>query len=146
MLKILLAEGNVQLRKLIKALVETRSDFVVCGEANDGVEAITKTVKLKPDVVILDFAMTGLNGLQVGTQLSNIDPDLPIILHTFHAFSEMISQAKKSGIREVVSKGEHGNDLLEAIDRCSKQINRTAQSAPNISTRQNDQPNEPSVE
>jgi DNA-binding NarL/FixJ family response regulator len=145
-LKILLAEGNVQLRRLIKALVETRSDFVVCGEANDGVEAITKTVKLKPDVVILDFAMTGLNGLQVGTQLSNTYLDLPIILHTFHAFSEMISQAKKSGIHEVVSKGEHGNALLEAIDRCARKINSTTQSTPTISPRRNDQPNEPSVE
>ena len=146
MLKILLAEGNVQLRKLIKALVETRGDFVVCGEANDGVEAITKTVKLKPDVVILDFAMTGLNGLQVGTQLSNTYPDLPIILHTFHAFNEMISEAKKAGIREVVSKGEHGNVLLEAIDRCAKQINSTMQSTPTISPRQNDHSREPSVE
>jgi DNA-binding NarL/FixJ family response regulator len=84
MVKILLAEGNVQLRTLIKALIETRKDFTVCGEANNGVEAISKTVQLKPDLVILDFAMNGLNGLQVGSQLSKTFPDLPIILHTFH--------------------------------------------------------------
>jgi CheY-like chemotaxis protein len=116
MFKILLAEGNVQLRTLIKALIETRKDLTVC-EANDGVEAISKTIKLKPDLVILDFAMGGLNGLQVGDQLSKTYPELPIILHTFHGFSEMISQAKKVGIREVVTKGESGNALLDAIDR-----------------------------
>jgi DNA-binding NarL/FixJ family response regulator len=115
--KILLAEGNVQLRTLIKALIETRKDFTVCGEANDGVEAISKTVALKPDLVVLDFAMGGLNGLQVGTQLSKTFPDLPIILHTFYGFPEMILQAKKAGIREVVPKGESGNVLLDAIDR-----------------------------
>jgi DNA-binding NarL/FixJ family response regulator len=118
MFKILLAEGNVQLRTLIKALIETRKDFTVCGEANNGVEAISKTVSLKADLVILDFAMSGLNGLQVGTQLSKTFPDLPIILHTFYGFPEMVSQAKKAGIREVVTKGESGNALLDAIDRC----------------------------
>jgi DNA-binding NarL/FixJ family response regulator len=139
-----LAEGNVRLRKLIKALIETRSEFLYAVKQN-GVEAISKAVKLKPDVVILDFAMTGLNGLQVGTQLSNTYPDLRIILHTFHAFSEMISQARKSGIQEVVSKGEHGNTLPEAIDRCGKN-DSAKQSTPTVSTRQNDQPSEPSLE
>jgi two-component system chemotaxis response regulator CheY len=118
MFKILLAEGNVQLRTLIKALIATHKDCTVCCEANNGVEAISKTVQLKPDLVILDFAMEGLNGLQVGDQLSKTYPELPIILHTFHGFSEMISQAKKVGIREVVTKGESGNALLDAIDRC----------------------------
>lgn len=117
MFKILLAEGNVQLRTLIKALIETREDFTVCSEANNGVEAISKTVNLNPDLVVLDFAMGGLNGLQVGAQLSKTFPTLPIILHTFYGFPEMISQAKKAGIREVVTKGEPGNALLDAIDR-----------------------------
>jgi DNA-binding NarL/FixJ family response regulator len=117
MFKILVAEGNVRLRTLIKGLIETRKDFTVCGEASNGIEAISKTVQLKPDLVMLDFAMEGLNGLQVGDQLSKTYPELPIILHTFHGFAEMISQAKKVGIREVVSKGASGNALLEAIDR-----------------------------
>jgi DNA-binding NarL/FixJ family response regulator len=118
------AEGNVQLRTLIKALIETRKDFIICGEANNGVEAISKTVQLKPDLVILDSAMNGLNGLQVGSQLSKTFPDLPIILHTFHGFSEMISQAQKSRIREVVSKGESDNALLDAIDRSLNKSDR----------------------
>jgi CheY-like chemotaxis protein len=115
--KILLAEGNVQLRTLIKALIETRKYIIVCGEANNGMQAISKTVNLKPDLVVLDFAMSGLNGLQLGTQLSKTYPDLPIILHTFYGFAEIISQAQKAGIREVITKGESGNALLEAIDR-----------------------------
>lgn len=126
MFKILLAEGNVQLRALVKALIETRKDFTVCAEAHNGVEAISKTVQLKPDLVVLDFAMYGLNGLQVGEQLSKAFPQLPIILHTFHGFTEMILQARKSGIREVVSKGESGNALLAAIDRSLNKSERPA--------------------
>jgi hypothetical protein len=66
--------------------------------------------------------------------------------HGAKLFSEMISQAKKSGIQEVVSKGEHGNALLDAIDRCAARINSTAQPTPTISPRPNDQPNESPVE
>jgi two-component system response regulator NreC len=120
MVKVLLAEGNLKIRTLLKSLVETREDFTVCGEAKDGIEAIYQAVKLKPDVAVLDFAMSGLNGLQVGAQLSKTFPEIGIVLHTFHAFDEMISQAKRAGIQEVVSKGAHGGSLLEAIERCSK--------------------------
>src|ERR1700742_2026408 len=142
--KVLLAEGNLKIRSLLKSLIETREDFRVCGEAKDGVDAISQTVKLKPDVVVLDFAMSGLNGLQVGAQLSKTFPEIGIVLHTFHAFEEMVSQAKKAGIQEVVSKGAHGGALLEAIERCSKKKpQQTTLSTPDISIKDEGQPKGP---
>ncbi len=144
MVKVLLAEGNLKIRALLKSLVETREDFTVCGEANNGVEAVSKAIKLKPDVIVLDFAMTGLNGLEAGEQIAKSSPEMGIVLHTFHAFSEMISQAKKAGIDEVVSKGANGNKLLEAIDRCS---NKGGQArticTSDITPKQTDEPKQP---
>jgi DNA-binding NarL/FixJ family response regulator len=105
---------------------------------------ISKIIKLKPDLVILDFAMSGLNGLQVGAQISKTYPELPIILHTFYGFAEMISQAKKAGIREVVTKGESGNALLDAIDRCLNKGDRPG-TLPllHIASDDSEQPKEP---
>jgi DNA-binding NarL/FixJ family response regulator len=115
--KILVAEGNQRLRLLLKALVESRDGWQVCGEAADGAEVVRKAAELKPDLVVLDFAMDGLNGLQAAAKILAAHPDMPIILHTFYGFEVMIAEAKKVGIRDVVDKGETANRLCEAIEK-----------------------------
>jgi CheY-like chemotaxis protein len=60
--KILLVDGNTKLRALTKALIETKKDWLV-SEAANGYDAIVEVAKSKPDLVVLDFAMPGLNGL-----------------------------------------------------------------------------------
>jgi DNA-binding NarL/FixJ family response regulator len=143
MFRILLADDNVKIRTLTKALIETRKDFTVCGEASDGVEAVSKAVNLKPDLVIVDFAMGLLNGLQVGAQLSKTLPDLPIILHSVYGFTAMVSEAKKAGIREVVTKAESGDALLDAIDRCLNKSERPGTLLLDIESTDGEQPKEP---
>ena len=128
---------------LTKALIETRKDFTVCCEASDGVEAISKAVELKPDLVIVDFAMGLLNGLQVGTRLSKTLPDLPIILHSVYGFTAMVSEAKKAGIREVVTKAESGDALLDAIDRCLSKSERPGTLLLDTESTDGEQPKEP---
>lgn len=61
--RIVLADDNDTVRQLIKTLLETRSEWQVLGEAQDGREAIEKASELNPDVVILDFRMPGMNGI-----------------------------------------------------------------------------------
>jgi DNA-binding NarL/FixJ family response regulator len=68
--KILLAEGNVTFRSLLKLSIEASEGWHICGEANDGHEAVAKTLELKPDLVVLDFAMGGLNGLQAAAKIA----------------------------------------------------------------------------
>ncbi len=125
MARILLAESNDKVRSLARAVIETRGGWTVC-EAKDGHDAVSKALQLKPDLVVLDFAMGGLNGLQASARIIAACPNLPIILHTFYDFSEMVAEAKKVGIREVVSKGESADRLLEAIER---HLDRRAKSA-----------------
>jgi DNA-binding NarL/FixJ family response regulator len=114
--RILLVEDNLKFRQLLKGLVEAREGWHVCGETGDGVEAVAKAVELKPDVVVLDFAIPRLNGLQVAAKLTDVYPTLPIILHTVHVFPAMIEEAKKIGIREVVTKSETVGHLLDVIE------------------------------
>jgi DNA-binding NarL/FixJ family response regulator len=114
--QILLADDNQVILQLLRRLIESHAGWQVCGEVTAGQEALAKTVELKPDLLVLDFAMPGLNGLQVAEQISRACPNLPIILHTIHYFPEMIAEAKRVGIREVVSKSDTAARLLNAIE------------------------------
>ena len=114
--QILLADDNQVILQLLRRLIESHAGWQVCGQAATGREALAKAIELKPDLLVLDFAMPELNGLQVAEQISRACPNLPIILHTIHDFPEMIAEAKRVGIREVVSKGDTAARLLDTVE------------------------------
>ncbi len=132
MARILLAEDNLKLRQLLKGLAEAHAGWLVCGETGDGLEAVAKGIELNPDVVVLDFAMPRLNGLQVAGKLLSACPTLPIILHTVHFFPAMVDEAKKIGIREVVSKSETAGRLMDVIATLLKENPSDGASMPSI--------------
>jgi DNA-binding NarL/FixJ family response regulator len=114
--QILLADDNQLILQRLRRLIESHAGWQVCGEAATGQEALAKAMELKADLLVLDFAMPGLNGLQVAEQICRACPNLPIILHTIHDFPEMIAEAKRVGIREVVSKGDTAARLLDTME------------------------------
>jgi DNA-binding NarL/FixJ family response regulator len=127
--QILLADDNQVILQLLRRLIESHAGWQICGEASDGQQALAKTVELKPDLVVLDFAMPVLNGLQVAAQISRACPTLPIILHTIHDFPEMIAEAKKVGIREVVSKTAASDRLFDVMEKLLQEKPAAAASA-----------------
>jgi DNA-binding NarL/FixJ family response regulator len=127
--QILLADDNQVILQLLRRLIESHAGWQVCGALTAGEEALGKAIELKPDLVVLDFAMPGLNGLQVAAQISRACPNLPIILHTIHDFPEMIAQAKKVGIREVVSKSDTADRLLNVMETLLQEKPAAAASA-----------------
>jgi len=115
MTRILIADGNDVVRKLLKLLIESRPGWTVCGEAIDGEDAQRKARELRPDLIILDLAMSGLNGLLAARELSKLLPGVPILLHTVNNIPAVVAEAKKFGIRRVIGKGGDGEALLNAI-------------------------------
>jgi DNA-binding NarL/FixJ family response regulator len=113
--QILLIDHNPQIRALLKVLIEAQPGWQVCGEAADGQEGVDKAIALRPDLVIVDFSMPILNGLQVASKILETRPSLPVILCTIHFFPEMIAEARKVGIREVVNKSDAAAQLLEIM-------------------------------
>ena len=116
MIRILIADGSDVVRRLLKLLIESHADWLVCGEAVDGPDAVRKASELKPDVIIMDLAMEGLNGLLASRQISKALPNAPILLHTVNNIPAVVAEARKFGIRRVIGKGLDGDVLLNAIE------------------------------
>ena len=115
--RILIVDDSDSTRGLVREFLESRPDFKICGEAVDGLEGIEKSVDLKPDLIVLDYSLPQINGLQVAVMLHEIVPETPIILFTFYkdVISPVIAHA--SGVASVVSKGDQLTILADEVHR-----------------------------
>lgn len=114
--RILIADDDAAIRRLLRRLIETRGGWTVCADACDGHEAVNKTAELKPDVVVLDLAMPDMNGLQAAREISRNHPGLPMLLFTVQQVSkELRHQALNAGCRGALSKNT-GSEIVHAIE------------------------------
>ena len=103
---ILIADDNRSIRLLLRSFVETRTKFTVCGEAENGTDAIDKAQQLQPDLVLLDFSMPLLNGAEAAVVLKRIVPQTKIVLFTMHADNVGGMLMTAAGVDLVLSKAE----------------------------------------
>lgn len=116
MARILIAEDRESMRKALKLLFLTRPHWDVCGEAEDGGEAIEKAAQLHPDLIVMDFRMHDLDGLRAANEIFRSTPSVPIVMYTMYKDVELDARAKLVGIRRVVGKEEGALTLLKAIE------------------------------
>jgi CheY-like chemotaxis protein len=83
--RILVADDNALIRRMLCRLFEREEDYDICAEATNGQEAIELALKHRPDLIILDWAMPMVSGLVAARELKKIMPDVPIILFSQHA-------------------------------------------------------------
>jgi CheY-like chemotaxis protein len=114
---ILLVDDSDFERFTIRAAVEGLTQFRVCGEAANGVEAIEKAAQLKPDLVVMDLAMPLMNGLEAATVIKNALPGIPIVLLTLYAEQVHGPRSSAFGVVTVLSKVNGLAPLLECLDR-----------------------------
>jgi DNA-binding NarL/FixJ family response regulator len=115
MLKILIADDSDIVRRLLRAVLTEVKGWSICGEAINGEQAVLMAQELKPDLIVLDLAMPLLDGLHAATEIRKFAPSLAIVLYTLHKSSEIELEAKKAGIRAVVSKQQDSKVLLETL-------------------------------
>jgi DNA-binding NarL/FixJ family response regulator len=101
---------------MMRITLEGHEGWEVCGEVSNGLEAIQSVATLKPDLVILDLAMPVMDGLRAAREISLAAPLLPIVMHTNHSSEAVEIEAKKNGVRWVLSKGEDANEFLRVIE------------------------------
>ena len=90
--------------------------FQVCGEADNGQEALAKALQLRPDLVILDITMPVLDGFSAAREIHKLLPGVGILLLSMHESASMVNVAKSSGARGYVAKSEGIARLLKAVD------------------------------
>jgi len=118
--RVLLAEDHTIVRKGLRSLLDKETGIKVVEEAEDGREAILKAEELHPDVVVMDIAMPGLNGLEATRQIKKRFPDIKIIILTMHANEEYILQSLKAGASGYLVKKAVPVELISAINAVHK--------------------------
>lgn len=116
MARILIADDRESMRTALKKVFVLRPDWEICGEAEDGTEAVDKATQLQPDLVLLDFRMHHSDGLSAAKEISRMMPSLPIVMYTLYKTDELEAAAKMAGVRCVVAKEDGVQPLLSAID------------------------------
>jgi DNA-binding NarL/FixJ family response regulator len=112
--QILVVDDSKAVRDAIRFLLRSQPELAICGEAQDGVGAIEKAQKLRPDLILLDLAMPNLNGAIAASILKRTLPGTPIILFTMYE-QAVDALASAIGVDIVLSKPDGLDHLLEMI-------------------------------
>ena len=115
MARILLADDHELIRKGLRAIIEGNKDWLICGEATNGQEAIERTIELQPDLIILDVTMPVLNGLQAARQIRELAPATKILILSMHDSPQLAHEAIRVGADAYLIKAEPQSKLLDTI-------------------------------
>ncbi len=107
---ILLVDDNRDIRQVLRGMFEALG--CVCSESEDGQQAVAEAGRLKPDLIVLDYSMPVMNGLEAAPLLKKVLPHTPIIMFTMFANHIFDTQALAAGVTAVVSKDQASTDLL----------------------------------
>jgi DNA-binding NarL/FixJ family response regulator len=114
--RILIADDSETVRKVVRRVFERETDFQICGEASDGVEAVVMAKQLGPDLILLDMRMPRLNGLEVAGILRYTQPKVRIMMVTMYAEELSKDLTCLSGVDAVFSKSEGVTKLIECVE------------------------------
>ena len=104
MAKILIADDHEGTRGILKVLLQQHSGWEVCGEAATGEETLQKCIELKPDVIVKDWVMPGIDSIELTRQISTQSPNTAIIVFSFYDLPELEIAAKAAGVHRVATK------------------------------------------
>lgn len=112
----MVVDDNPAVRHHLRALLEQQSSWQVCDEARTGREALQRIEeKNPPDIILLDFQMPDLNGLDVARKITKLFPEIPILMVTSHLSRQLAEEARRVGIRGACAKSDIGS-IVKAVD------------------------------
>lgn len=114
--KILLVDDHQLVREGVKRVLEQDSALSVCGEAENGKEAVAKTLALNPDLVLMDLSMPIMGGIEATGLIRQMSPDTKILIVSLHDSAQVAEQAKKAGANAFLCKSRSADDLIQAIN------------------------------
>jgi two-component system, NarL family, response regulator NreC len=114
--RVLIVDDYAAVRKGVCVILSSRLDIEVCGEAENGEEAVEKAKALRPDLIILDVTMPVLNGFHAAKEILKFLPDVPILMLSMHQHQQFVDEAKRAGVQGYVTKAQVADTLLQAVD------------------------------
>jgi DNA-binding NarL/FixJ family response regulator len=120
MVRILLADNRVVVRAGLRALLQTHSDFQVCGEARDGREAIDLACRKRPDIVVINVNMPVVNGIEATRQIRRASSGTEVLIYTKENNSDLIREALSAGARGYLLKSAADEEIIEAMEALAR--------------------------
>ena len=115
--RVLLADDNARFRGVLRRLLERDPDILVVAEANDGAEAVEMAEDVRPDVVLMDVSMPGLDGLEATYALKAQLPDVTVLMLSVGDKEQEIAAGLAGGAAEYLVKGGPAREIVDAIKR-----------------------------
>ena len=113
--RVLLADDHALFREGLAGIINSQPDLKVVGEANDGLEALVKARELKPDLILMDVQMPGMDGVEAAQQIKLALPETIIVMLTVRGDDEILFEALKRGAQGYLLKEIRSQDLLEMV-------------------------------
>jgi DNA-binding NarL/FixJ family response regulator len=114
--RVLVVEDFEPFRRFISSTLEKRRDLQIICEVSDGLEAVKKAEELKPDLILMDIGLPGLNGLDAARQIRKLAPESKIIFLSQESSPDIVQEALNLGALGYVVKARAGSELLPAVE------------------------------
>lgn len=118
--RILVVDDNAAVRRYLRGVLEPNANWRVCDEAKNGKEAVEAFRNAKPDFVVLDFQMPEMNGLEAARAISQLSPEIPILMVTLYLSRQLAAEARKAGVRGACAKTDIGS-VMNAVSALLRQ-------------------------
>jgi DNA-binding NarL/FixJ family response regulator len=116
MVRIFLADNHVLIRGGLRSLLRARSDFFICGEADNGIEAVKLAIQAKPDVVIMNVNMPDINGIEATRQIRKAARNTEILIFTGESNEDIMHECLRAGAGGYLLKSASDEQIIEAIE------------------------------
>jgi DNA-binding NarL/FixJ family response regulator len=113
--RLLIVDDHAFIRRGVQAILQSFPEWELCGEAGDGEEAVRLAEALKPEVILMDVTMPGLNGIEATRVIRKAQPGIKIVLLTLHESTEILRNGFRAGATGYLLKADAEQELLKAL-------------------------------
>lgn len=120
MIRIVVADDHEVIRRGVCRLIGEHQGWQVCGEADNGIDAVRITRQVEPDIAVLDVGMPGMNGFEATEQIKGVCPQVEVLIYSVQESEQLIRRCVEAGARGYALKADLGGCLFEALDAISR--------------------------
>ncbi len=119
-LRILIADDHEIVRQGVRTIAESQAGWIVVAEAENGLDAVSQALEVKPDIALLDISMPELNGLEAAKEILKQLPETQVLILTMHESDELVREVLAAGARGFILKTDARRDLVDALRSLSE--------------------------